>query len=288
MSDTYKEIGDLLAAARREKQKSLEEAADSTKIAAKYLAAVEAGNPKPLPSEPYFLLFARSYAQYLGVNPAALEEIEKKGRDAEPDISAAEPAVSKKTDAASGRGILIFITVVFILAIATVLFIRWRGGVKTVLVTEESPQQVAAEGTPGDSAAVDSPLVIPVSPYQPPGKLVLVLWPRQSVGVVLLRDGDTVLNRRLELGEQQRWEADYRFLLSVNPSAALNLTINDQATLPLTTLGPIITNLEINQANYKQFLPPDSATLSRMAADSTARVAPPAGIPAKKGAGNGY
>ncbi|MDD4052554.1 MAG: helix-turn-helix domain-containing protein [candidate division Zixibacteria bacterium] len=288
MSDTYKEIGDLLAAARREKQKTLEEAADITKIAARYLAAVEAGDPKPLPSKPYFLLFARSYAQYLGVNPAALEEIEKKGRDAEVEASAPEPAVTRKTDSSSGRGFLIFVAIIVIVAVTAVLFIRWRGGAKTNTVAEESPQQVAADEIPGDSVAVDSPLVIPASPYQSPGKLVLVLWPRRSVGVVLVRDGDTVLNRRLELGEQQRWEADYRFLLSADASAALNLTVNDQSTVPLTLLGPAIFGLEINQANYKQFLPPDSAALNRMAADSVARTAPPAGAPTREGTGNGH
>lgn len=272
MPDTYKEIGTLLAAARREKQKTLEEASDCTKIAAKYLEAVEAGDPEPLPSKPYFLLFARSYAQYLGVNPAALEAIERNGRDAAAD-SAPEALVPKTIAPRSGQRVVISVIAICAIAIAVILVIRWRSGAKTIPSGEELVQDSVVHQTANDSAAVDSALVIPASPYQPPGKLVLVLWPRQPVGVVLLRDGDTVLNRRLEIGEQQRWEAAYRFSLSADAAAALNLTINDQAALPLAGLGPTIANLEINQANYRQFLPPDSATLSRRAADSVAKAA---------------
>jgi hypothetical protein len=101
----------------------------------------------------------------------------------------------------------------------------------------------------------------------------LGLWARQSVGVVLLRDGDTVLNRRLQAGEQGRWEAGYRFTLSADAPAALSLAINDQAALPLTGIGPAVVNLEINQANYRQFLPPDTALMARRAADSIAKAA---------------
>jgi cytoskeleton protein RodZ len=287
MPDTYKEIGALLAGARQEKQKTLEEAADYTKIAAKYLAAVEAGNPAPLPSRPYFLLFARSYAQYLGVDPAVLETIEKDGRDAEAEPEPA-PVVPMTSAARTEQRLLISIIAVFVIAIAVVLVIRWRDRAGAALSGGETVQNMAMKKTPNDSAAVDSPLVVPASPYQSPGKLVLVLWPRQPVGVVLLRDGDTVLNRRLETGEQQRWEADYRFSLSTDGAAGLAMTINDQPALPLAGLGSIVNNLEINQANYRQFLPPDSAALSRRAADSAASAAPNPKDTTRGGTRNGY
>lgn len=275
MPDTYKEIGALLAAARQEKQKTLEEAADSTKIAVRFLRAVEAGDPALLPSKPYFLLFARSYAQYLGVNPADLEAIERNGRDAEPE-PAPTPAPSLPPAGPPRKEQRVWITIVtlFVIAVVAVLVIRWRVGSRTVPSTDETAPLGTAMTAPQDSAAVDSPLVIPASPYRAPGRLTLNLWARNPVGVVVLRDGDTVLNRRMETGEQQRWEAVYRFTLSADAAAALSLAINDRAALPLTDRGPAIVDLEINQANYMQFLPPDSALLARRAADSIARVAP--------------
>ena len=70
MSDKYVEIGEILAAARREQGKTLKDASESTKIMENYLTAIETGDPGSLPSVAYFLLFARSYAQYLGIDPA--------------------------------------------------------------------------------------------------------------------------------------------------------------------------------------------------------------------------
>ncbi|NMC44291.1 MAG: helix-turn-helix domain-containing protein [candidate division Zixibacteria bacterium] len=287
MPDTYKEIGALLAAARQEKQKTLEEAADYTKIAAKYLAAVEAGDPSPLPSKPYFLLFARSYAQFLGVNLADLEAIERNGRDAEPEP---EPVPESPQTEPSHREQRLLITIValFVLAVVVVLVIRWHFRARTVPAEDHAaPLGTVATASP-DSAVVDSPLVIPYAPYRAPGKLALGLWARQPVGVVVLRDGDTVLNRRLNAGEQQRWEAEYRFALSVDAPAALSLAINDQAALPFTGRDSAIIGLEINQANYRQFLPPDTALLARRAADSIARAAADSADSTPEGARHGY
>ncbi len=283
MSDTYRKIGEILAAARQAKGKSLAEASDATRIMSRYLEAVEAGDCSRLPSPPYFQLFVRSYAQFLGVDQAILEEIERSGREAE--TMAPEKAetvnriqmvaVTKPKKAGSGRIALLLGAAVIVIAAGILLYTRWFPRPQGEAPKEDSPVGVATTSS-RDSSAVDSPLVIPYSPYQGPDKLTLSLLPIRPVRVVLVQDGDTIVNRQVNTGEQLKWEARYRFQISLDAVDAAQLTLNGQAVLPLGPRGAAVADVEINQANFRQFLPPDPMTLLRKAlADSLATISPP-------------
>ena len=62
-------LGATLRAAREARGWTLEEAEKATRIRARYLAALEAGQIDSLPSPIQARGFLRSYAQYLGLNP---------------------------------------------------------------------------------------------------------------------------------------------------------------------------------------------------------------------------
>ncbi len=100
---------------------------------------------------------------------------------------------------------------------------------------------------------------ITITPYKPPEKLDLHLRARQDVWVVVARDGDTVMNRQLSAGEERRWQADYRFVLTVGISTAVELTLNGTRLAPLADRAQTIAGLEINQVNYWDFYPDESA-----------------------------
>jgi cytoskeleton protein RodZ len=65
-------IGEQLKNARQERGVSLEQVADDTNIARRYLEALETENFSVFPGEPYILGFLRNYADYLGLEPQSL------------------------------------------------------------------------------------------------------------------------------------------------------------------------------------------------------------------------
>ena len=66
---TPRRLGEILLMARQSRGVELERAARDTKIRARYLAALEAGDFRELPGTVYTKGFLRNYAQYLGLDP---------------------------------------------------------------------------------------------------------------------------------------------------------------------------------------------------------------------------
>ena len=64
-----KELGAFLRQTREEKQVTLEELAEKTKIRKAYLEAIEGGDQDVLPDEVYVRGFLRIYAKVLGIDP---------------------------------------------------------------------------------------------------------------------------------------------------------------------------------------------------------------------------
>lgn len=266
MSNKYKEIGEILAAARREQHKSLKDASEITKIMEHYLIAIEAGEPEKLPSEAYFHLFARSYAQFLGIDPAIFDEIEEKNSlriksATQPDNFELEEtesveAVSRAQARRFARSLVYLAAVVFIVFIAFIIYNMFfvEGNVR---IEERQTDQSLPEDAqgPAEGGAESESLIIADTPYQPPGKLKLHLIARQDVWAIVVRDGDTVLNRRLDAGSERVWEADYRYHLTVGISTAVDLYVNDLKLAPLSDQARTVSGLEINQINYREFLP---------------------------------
>lgn len=65
-------IGEQLRAAREARGLSLDQVADETNIAKRYLGAMEEENFSVFPGDPYIIGFLRNYAEYLGLDAAGL------------------------------------------------------------------------------------------------------------------------------------------------------------------------------------------------------------------------
>ena len=279
MSERYKEIGEILAAARREQQKTLKNASENTKIMEHYLTAVEAGEPDRLPSKAYFDLFARSYAEYLGIDPALFDEIDDRTTGAgsaaggDPAVIPADKNVAEAVSHAQarkfGKSLIYLVSAAIVIFIALILYDQFfiegeQGPTEPNMVeTYSESEQATADNEPG----LDN-LVIPDTPYQPPAKLKLHIKAKQDVWALVVRDGDTVLNRRLGAGDERLWEADYRYNLTLGISTAVDLYINDQKLGPLTERASTISGLEINQVNFRDFLPQEEPKVPVSPADS--------------------
>jgi len=280
MADKFKEIGEILAAARQEKKKSLKEAEESTKIMAHYLEAIEKGEAEKLPTREYFMLFARGYAQYLGVDPAVLEGIDgvpipdkdvsvPVGMDIpdEPEEEGDEPEVQAKR---FGKTLLYIIVGIVVVFAAFFVYIEWFAGVAENTTEPGYSESGEATTEANQSQAAAAPLItVPDEPYQPPGKLSLRMVAKQNVWAVVMRDGDTVLNRRLDAGQERQWEADYRYKLTLGVSNAVDLYVNGKKLAPLSARARTISGLEIDQANYEEFYTPRFDTTTTAPAQTT-------------------
>jgi cytoskeletal protein RodZ len=274
MADKFKEIGAILAAARREQHRSLKEAEESTKIMTQYLEAIEAGESEKLPTREYFMLFARGYAQYLGVDPSILEGIEE-APIAEKEVP--EPTDEKATEELGpegeepevqakkfGKTLLYLIIGIVVVFAAFFVYIQWFAGTAENTTEPGYTESTGSQTESGQSPAKAAPkITIPDQPYQPPGKLDLRMVARQDVWTVVVRDGDTVLNRKLLAGQQRQWEAEYRYKLTLGISNGVDLYVNGDKLAPLTVRPRTIAGFEINQVNYRQFFnPPTDTTVS--------------------------
>jgi cytoskeleton protein RodZ len=65
-------IGEQLRAAREARGLSLEQVADDTNIAKRYLSAMEEENFSVFPGDPYIIGFLRNYSEYLGLDASGL------------------------------------------------------------------------------------------------------------------------------------------------------------------------------------------------------------------------
>ena len=65
-------IGEQLKTAREARGLSIEYVADETNIARRYIAAMENEDFSVFPGEPYIIGFLRNYAEYLGLESAAI------------------------------------------------------------------------------------------------------------------------------------------------------------------------------------------------------------------------
>jgi cytoskeleton protein RodZ len=268
MPDRYQKIGEVLAKARQDQKKNLVDAAEATKIMAKYLEAVETGNPSKLPSEPYFMLFARSYAQYLGVDAKIFEEI----RNAVPEPVSGEEAVSDTLETApvkppvsrlqsapssanrsSGLGVIILI-VILLAAIGAGGFFAykyWKSRASTPATSDTTEPADNNAGTPADPMAKDSDVTYPA--YKTPESLILAMEVRKNQKAVVVIDGDTVLNREIIAGETQQWEARYRYQLAFALPDGVDLALNGIKLLLFPDRPGV--GWEINQANYTRYYP---------------------------------
>ncbi len=90
MENQNRAIGEELKNARVEKNLSLDDIQQQTKIQKRYLSAIEDGNFDQLPGTFYERAFVRQYAAVVGIDPTALlEKYDLETAEIEPDLSAA-------------------------------------------------------------------------------------------------------------------------------------------------------------------------------------------------------
>jgi len=120
--DGRSEVGERLRSAREVRGVDLHRVERDTKILAKYLAALEAGEFGDLPGDVYARGFLRNYATYLGLDP---DEIEEEWRREGGEITAVKPVLTgprpltiRRKITFQGSHVVIAIVAVIVLVVA--------------------------------------------------------------------------------------------------------------------------------------------------------------------------
>ncbi len=272
MGNYHIDIGKQLKALRLEQKKELKDIAKDTKVSEGYLEAIEAGRVEEFPSTVYYNLFARSYARELGQDPdlifvvttaesLELERVEALGPEAtEEEIKSLETNDINNNNSFAKIGI--WIAAVVVIIIIAILFIFNSGDNADKPETEQSLIEITtgkvADNAPDNSAdtTVASAEIesIPTTPPIPLGpEMKLRIDATDLSWILIMADGDTVLNRNLDSGSYRTVSAHEQFLLTAGNPNGLVMKLNGNLLRPFSQTGRPVRNIEITNLNKEQY-----------------------------------
>lgn len=227
-------FGENLRRERELRGVSLREIAEATKISLRFLQALEQDRVDVLPGGLFPRAFVRQYARHLGLDAERLvaEFLYVHGEAPVEKEPVARPRLQVN------RGLVFFVAVVLV---GGALSLRKGGG-----------------GHPARPAPVphaSAPVVLPTDRVYPPPTvaspapegLVLTLTAQQSCWVEAQADGQTVINRVLNQGETETFEAQGEIVLSVGNAGGLAFRVNDRPGVPLGKSGEVRRNIVITK-----------------------------------------
>lgn len=267
MSEVNIKLGTLLKKERERQKIEIDDLSERLKITVPYLQSIEAGTSEGLPSNLYFSLFAKSYAEALGIDYSRTVE----AINADIEEAAEKPEKSKGNDKKqansngeeSGDESQFFKKAGIILAVIVGLFIIFLGVNKFFFDTEitETTNNNTTE-TQANIETEDSKELEEAfnnydwdnNEYTKPSKIILTLIPRQESWSAVFADGDTAIYRTLRVGRTYTAEADYRMIISVGIPSVVTVKLNGQEVDLRNEKSRRIFKVKIDQMNIDKFL----------------------------------
>lgn len=280
--DRTDDFGSRLRAARERKGISLREIASRTKISIAVLEALERNDISRLPGGIFSRSFVRAYANEVGIEPevAIQDFLTEFPHDS---VVAGHPRSDRVEDTVlfeSERRVassLLWILGASVAVAGAVLYLNVarRGSARADDRVSSAPVAPALSPT----AATDQAATLPVqktaepastassssgpqpSPSPQPDistadtteRLTIALAARRPVWVSATADGQRVLGRLLQPGEQQNIEVTREMVITAGDAAALRLTLNGADARVLGKAGEVVT-ARLTPANYKDYL----------------------------------
>ena len=288
MSELNKKLGKVLKDERDRQGINIEDLSERLKITIPNLQSIEAGSTDGLPSELYFTLFAKSYAEALGVDYTRTVEAIKS------DVSeASEKKVeSKKTEKKSENGSeeesesQLLKKSGIALAVIIGLFLIFLG-VNKFLFSDNSTdmQNYESSSTTEKQRDVQEEQALDEAyknydwenkEYKEPSKLVLTLIPKEESWSTVLADGDTSIYRTLKVGRTYTAEADYRLLVSVGIPSVVTIKLNGKEVDLRDRESRRVSKVLINQMNVDTYLNPKPETAEAETVENNVSQAPDA------------
>ncbi|MFZ1684527.1 MAG: RodZ domain-containing protein [Candidatus Zixiibacteriota bacterium] len=297
MTEVHTKLGKLLKGERERRGLSLPEIAQEIKIAERHIQAIEDGNLANLPGPLYFGLFAKSYAEALGIDYAksleAIKEdlgepIDTPIEQASDDVAKAEPTkfpgITKATKPVGGqkvaaaKGRPVISTLIVIIVILVFLAVGWA------LLQKDGKLPFAKIMSPGSSTSQDSTDrndgagadwsedYGKVGDKGEKAALNLQMIAHDRTWAVVLSDGDTALQINLKPWREYNIGAQEKLVVSVGSPLAVEMTINGLAVDLSDPEKGSVSSVEVTPENISMFvrkqLPADSSADDSIGPDS--------------------
>jgi len=283
MSELHIKFGKLLEVERQRLGVSLGEISAELKIPETTLTNVEEGNIDELPSELYYNLFAKSYAEFLGIDfvrttEAIQEEIgeslasqtkqtkeEEKNRPTESDDDSSETEVKKNGERAFVKKLIILSTaIVVVFALFLTIYKMFFESAPETEVDALDSIETTSEEAPGhgsEPAQNYSNYQWSTPPDSDPDSLLLTLTAREQSWATIFADGDTAIYRTLVPWREYTVKARYRLLVSIGIPSRVETKLDGRLVNLADSETGRISRVQINQTNKEQigFIPDNSS-----------------------------
>lgn len=232
-------FGEHLKREREMRGVTLEEISVATRIATRFLMALENEQWDRLPGGIFNRGFVRAVAHFLGLDEESLVAEYAEATDDRPEVAVwVEPAPAAPRH---HRGAWTALLLLIVLGVGGWLGYRyygsliatWRAPVPTAPKTSPPPPP-AVEASP--SAAAQPPAETPSAPTNAE-PLELKIDVGRPTQVTVVADGKTVLNREMKSGERESFQAQVSFEIRVGNASAVLLELNGQTVPPLAAPG---------------------------------------------------
>jgi cytoskeletal protein RodZ len=254
-------LGVWLHQAREARGSTVEEVSAATRIRARLLDALEAGDFAAFPGGDVQVRgFLRLYARYLGLSPdealarydAEIEGVEpvlpRAPAERRPSLPARAPTrplelhppVASPPPPPSTMGLdrLMIAGVVLIVLLAAVTAVGFmlsrnagQGAAATVATPETTtaPAPAVAGVPPTTPATLASPIVTPTFPANPQAVVELILEATEHVWVRVTADGQQVFEGMMAAGQTAPWSGRQQVAVDTGNGAGLRVTVNGQS-----------------------------------------------------------
>ena len=230
-------IGEILKQERLNKGLDLEQVHEASKITLQNLNALEEDRFDYFPNKVYARAFLRDYANYLGLDSAALltrYEDEWNSNSKEPEVVAPTP------DRSVWKIIgYTFISLVAIACLGAALYFGWIGYEKQTSTTRVRKHSVKNNVTqPREKPKTNKPVAPKPQPKPavPADKLTLQVTALMPVWVKIDVDGKQAFANTIPKGETMTWEAKKNIYIQTGMAGAVQLKLNGQ---PQPSLGSL-------------------------------------------------
>jgi len=278
MSELEIKIGALLKLERERLQIDIAELSEELRITEANLINIEKGEVEELPSNIYFGLFAKSYAEALKIDYTATveaikadiveaEAIAPPKKESQKKTKQEEEKPEEKSGKSSSflknptyRKIFYIVTIAILLVggyfVISQLIKDMQADTSLPADTNQTEQKIeekTAEGTDAKYANYDWN----VPEYKKPEELRLKLSARSESWATIFADGDTALFRNLLPGRTYDITAKYRMTLSVAVPSVVDIDLNGKRINPVSPETGRISRVHITQINVDSFINPD-------------------------------
>jgi len=276
-------IGAILRQERENRGLSLPEAHDATKITVQNLAALEEDRFDNFPNRVYARAFLRDYANYLGLDSAALLEQYEHAWNPRTE---SDPAPAPRGGSIWRPIAYIFLILIIAGGVAAGGYFGWRA---TSHIRHHRAHRVTSASVKSDSDVATIPKAPPVAPPKPeadnasatnpqpqpaPQKLTLDVGAVGTVWVRVICDGGKATDITMTNGMVKSFEANKSIYIRAGKAGAVQLRLNGQSQ---PSLGPL------GQPGEKTFTLPPAAASTTTAAPASNSAATPAASSAPAG-----